>query len=267
MWHRTWSSPSTTRTNCTSAEQRTQTALRTPASSSEDSRPPPHPAAGNPSRTSPSPRRAHLHQEQANRASEPPEISEAVRGRPPLVRAAVVRGAGHRPGRAKARHRGIFCVSCLNGRLMLRGGSWARRQGSAEPAGMRSSTRHSGAPPTSAARAPHGTSPFPATRVSQSRSAEDLSGARRSPSAAPHARHPGTGWMRLRMCSQTTLARRPATSGRYMRFISARGTARRRRPRTDHPLRAQHRRQHRRLGGRPDRRLLARTRLCLSYGG
>ena len=59
---------------------------------------------------------------------------------------------------------------------------------------MRSSTRHGGAPPTSAARAPHGTSPFPATRVSQSRSAEDLSGARRSPSAA---RHPGAGWMRV----------------------------------------------------------------------
>ena len=37
MWRRTWSSPSTTRTNCTSAEQRTQTARRTPASSSEDS--------------------------------------------------------------------------------------------------------------------------------------------------------------------------------------------------------------------------------------
>jgi hypothetical protein len=41
MWRRTWSSPSTTPTNCTSAEQRTQTALRTPASSSEDP-----PAAG-----------------------------------------------------------------------------------------------------------------------------------------------------------------------------------------------------------------------------
>ena len=41
MWRRTWSSPSTTRTNCTSAEQRTQTARRTPASSSED-----FPAAG-----------------------------------------------------------------------------------------------------------------------------------------------------------------------------------------------------------------------------
>ncbi len=52
---------------------------------------------------------------------------------------------------------------------------------------MRSSTRHGGAPPTSAAHAPHGTSPFPATRVSQSRSAEDLSGARGSPSAAPRA--------------------------------------------------------------------------------
>ena len=49
---------------------------------------------------------------------------------------------------------------------------------------MRSSTRHDGTPPTSAARAPHGTSPFPATRVSQSRSAEDLSGARGSPSDA-----------------------------------------------------------------------------------
>jgi hypothetical protein len=36
MWRRTWSSPSTTRTNCTSAEQRTQMARRTPASSSED---------------------------------------------------------------------------------------------------------------------------------------------------------------------------------------------------------------------------------------
>ena len=37
MWRRTWSSPSTTRTNCTSAEQRIQTARRSPASSSEDS--------------------------------------------------------------------------------------------------------------------------------------------------------------------------------------------------------------------------------------
>src|SRR5450432_3734945 len=72
MWRRTWSSPSTTRTNCTSAEQRTQTALRTPASSSEDPRPPPHPAAGNPSRPLPRPRRTHLHQKQAKRASEPP---------------------------------------------------------------------------------------------------------------------------------------------------------------------------------------------------
>ena len=52
---------------------------------------------------------------------------------------------------------------------------------------MRSSTRHGGAPPTSVARAPHGTSPFPATRVSPSRSAEDLSGARGSPSTAPRA--------------------------------------------------------------------------------
>jgi hypothetical protein len=49
---------------------------------------------------------------------------------------------------------------------------------------MRSSTRLGGAPPTSAARAPHGTPPFPATRVSQSGSAPDLI-ARRSPSAAP----------------------------------------------------------------------------------
>jgi hypothetical protein len=40
----------------------------------------------------------------------------------------------------------------------------------------------------------------------------------------------------LRMCSQTTLVRRPATSGRCVRSISARGTARRRRPRTDHPF-------------------------------
>ena len=55
---------------------------------------------------------------------------------------------------------------------------------------MRSSTRHSGAPPTSAARAPHGTSPFPVTRVSQSRSAEDLSRATGSPSATRAARHP-----------------------------------------------------------------------------
>ena len=62
---------------------------------------------------------------------------------------------------------------------------------------MRSSTRHSGGPPTSAARAPHGTSPFPATRVSQSRSAKDLSGARRSPSAPRHPRHPGAGWTRV----------------------------------------------------------------------
>src|ERR1039457_1733787 len=62
---------------------------------------------------------------------------------------------------------------------------------------MGSSTRHGGGPPTPAARAPHGTSPFPVTRVSQSRSAEDLSGARRSPSAARHPRHPGAGWMRV----------------------------------------------------------------------
>src|ERR1039457_1625720 len=53
MWRRTWSSPSTTRTNCTSAEQRTQMARRTPASSSDDSRPRAHPAAGNPTRPSP----------------------------------------------------------------------------------------------------------------------------------------------------------------------------------------------------------------------
>ena len=55
---------------------------------------------------------------------------------------------------------------------------------------MRSSTRRSGAPPTYAARALHGTAPFPVTRVSQSRSAEDMSGARGSPSAARHARNP-----------------------------------------------------------------------------
>ena len=73
MWRRTWSSPSTTRTNCTSAEQRTQTARRTPASSSEDS-----PAAGASRRPGIHPghhpaRSGHaLHQEQANRASEPP---------------------------------------------------------------------------------------------------------------------------------------------------------------------------------------------------
>ena len=84
MWRRTWSSPSTTRTNCTSAEQRTQMARRTPASSSEDSRPPTHPAAGNPARTSHRPDGHALHQEQANRAPEP-ELPEAACGRPPLV--------------------------------------------------------------------------------------------------------------------------------------------------------------------------------------
>jgi hypothetical protein len=38
-----------------------------------------------------------LHQEQANRASEPPEFSEAVCGRPALVRAGVVRGQARGP--------------------------------------------------------------------------------------------------------------------------------------------------------------------------
>ena len=131
---------------------------------------------------------------------------------------------------------------------------------------MRSSTRHSGAPPTSAARAPHGTSPFPVTRISQSRSAEDLSGARRGPSAARHPRHPRAGWMQVAVCSQTTPVHRSATSGRCVRFTPARGAARRRRPRTDHPLRAQHRRQHRRPGGRPDRRLHARAAICDQRG-
>jgi hypothetical protein len=171
MWRRTWSSPSTTPTNCTSAEQRTRWRVA-----------PPHRAATIP-RPSPRPRQARPAPGAGQPRVCPPEFSEAVCGRPPLVRAGDVRGAGQRPGWAKAQHRGIFCVSCLNGRLMLRGRSWVRSQGSAEPAGMRSSARHSGAPPTSAARAPHGTSPFPVTRVSQSRSAEDLSGARRSPSA------------------------------------------------------------------------------------
>jgi hypothetical protein len=184
MWRRTWSSPSTTRTNCTSAEQRTQTARRTPSSSSEDPPPPAHPAAGNPSRTSPSPRRTRPNREQANRVSEPPRsFGGGVRA------AATGAGRSRERGLQEARlgrgqHRGIFCVSCLNGSQMLRGRSWVRSQGSAEPAGMRSSTRHGGAPPTSAARAPHGTSPFPVTRISQSRSAEAMSGARRSPSAA-----------------------------------------------------------------------------------
>jgi hypothetical protein len=53
MWRRTWSSPSTTRMNCTSAEQRTQMARGTLHRAATIPRPPVHPAAGNPSRPSP----------------------------------------------------------------------------------------------------------------------------------------------------------------------------------------------------------------------
>ena len=53
MWRRTWSSPSTTRMNCTSAEQRTQMARGTRHRAATIPRPPVHPAAGNPSRPSP----------------------------------------------------------------------------------------------------------------------------------------------------------------------------------------------------------------------
>jgi hypothetical protein len=184
MWRRTWSSPSTTRTNCTSAEQRTQTARRTRASSSEDPRRRPirrpgippghHPARGGHARTG-----GRL----TARLNRLGVFGGGVRA------AATGAGRSRERGLQEARlgrdqHRGIVCVSCLNGSQMLRGRSWVRSQGSAEPAGMRSSTRHGGAPPTSAARAPHGTSPFPVTRISQSRSAEAMSGARRSPSAA-----------------------------------------------------------------------------------
>jgi hypothetical protein len=224
-------------------------ARRTPASSSEDP-----PAAG------PSGGRESLPDITQPEADTPGTRSRltARLNRPGVfgggVRATAT-GAGRsrerackRPDWAEAQHRGIFCVSCLNGSQMLRGRSWVRSRGSAEPAGMRSSTRHGGVPPTSVARVPHGTSPFPVTRVSRSRSAEAMSGARRSPSAARRASYPGPPGCGLRMCSQTMLVPRSATSDRCVRFMSARGTARRRRPRTDHPLLSQHR--HR--GRRPD---------------
>src|ERR1019366_4406488 len=91
MWRRTWSSPSTTPTNCTSAEQQTQTARRTPASSSED-----FPAVGasggrDPSRTS-APEADLPCTRRRLTARLPPGVSEAVCGRPALVRAGVVRG-------------------------------------------------------------------------------------------------------------------------------------------------------------------------------
>jgi hypothetical protein len=124
---------------------------------------------------------------------------------------------------------------------------------------MRSSTRHGGAPPTSAARAPHGTSPFPVTRVSQSRSAEDLSGARRSPSAARHPRHPGARWMRV---ADVLADDAGAQAGdiRPLREIHLRSRHSSLSAASNRSsLRAQHRRQDRRTGGRPDRRHCARS--------
>ena len=193
MWRRTWSSPSTTRTNCTSAEQRTRDGASHPGIEQRRS-PAAGPSGGReslPDIAQPEADTPGTRSRLTARLNRPGVFSEAACGRPPLVRAGVVRGACKRPGWAEAQHRGIFCVSCLNGSQMLRGRSWVRSQGSAEPAGMRSSTRQGGVPSTSAARAPHGTSPFPVTRVSQSRSAEDMNGARRSPSAARQASHPG----------------------------------------------------------------------------
>src|ERR1017187_8505509 len=92
MWRRTWSSPSTTRTNCTSAEQQTQTARPPPASSSEDS-PAVGASGGRGSLPDISPPEADLPCTRRRLTARlPPGVSEAVCGRPALVRAGVVRG-------------------------------------------------------------------------------------------------------------------------------------------------------------------------------
>ena len=93
---------------------------------------------------------------------------------------------------------------------MPRGGSSAQSPGSAEPAGMRSSTRHGGAPPTSGACGRHGTPSFPATRVSPSGSARGLSGARGSLSAAPRTPLP-------RLASSESARRSSCREGGFLR--------------------------------------------------
>ena len=142
MWRRIWSSPNTTRMNCTSAEQRTQTARGTLHRAATIPRPPVHPAAGNPSR--PSPR---------------------------LKQARPAPGAGQQPG---------------------------------------------------------------------------------------------AGWMRAADALVDDAGAQAAASGRRVRFISAYGTARRRRPRTDQSLRRSADGNTGETGGRPDRRHCARRRRRLA---
>ena len=213
MWRRAWSSPSTTRTNCTSVEQRIQMARRTPTASSDDD-----------------PGRRRIRQPGILPAITPPEAGtpctrwQATARLSPGVFGGGVRAAAAGAGR-----------SCERGEPEARlGQSPAQRhilrlmperppnaaglKLGAEP-GLCGACRHVKLNEDTAGHrlpplhARHGTSPFPVTRVSQSRSAEDLSGARKSPSTARHPRHPGPGGCGQWMCSQTTLVRRPATPG------------------------------------------------------